>query len=168
MHPSRRAVVAVGLAVAALAIGGCGKKGPIIAPERRLPLPPDGMRAVVGESDIVVSWSNPRTRADGTRLRDLAVVRLFRREEGADAAPKPAMLSGDRIVGYDEIVRIPLDVPPPAGVRVEGGTVSVTDSAGLSFGRRYVYVATAEDGIGRSSPPSQRLLVTRLAGPAAP
>lgn len=168
IYPSRRAVVAVGLAVAALALGGCGKKGPIVAPERRLPLPPDGMRAVVAERAIVVSWSNPRVRADGTRLRDVAVVRLFRREEAADAAPKPAMLSGDRVVGYEEIARIPLDVTPPAGVQVQGGTVSVTDSAGLSYGRRYVYVTTAEDGIGRSSPPSERLVVTLLAGPAAP
>jgi hypothetical protein len=168
IYPSRRAVVAVAIAVAALAIGGCGKVGPIVAPERRLPLPPEGMRAVVAERAIVVSWSNPRARADGTRLRDLAVVRLFRREEAADAAPKPAMLSGNRVVGYEEIARIPLDVAPPAGVQVQGGTVSVTDSAALSFGRRYVYVTTAEDGIGRSSPPSQRLVVTLLAGPAAP
>jgi hypothetical protein len=168
IYPSRRAVVAVGLAVAAVALVGCGKVGPIVAPERRLPLPPDGMHAVVAERAIVVSWSNPRVRADGTRLRDLAVVRLFRREEAADAAPKPAMLSGDRVVGYEEIARIPLDVAPPAGVQVQGGTVSVTDSAGLSYGRRYVYVTTAEDGIGRSSPPSERLVVTLLAGPAAP
>jgi hypothetical protein len=166
--PSRRAVVAVGLAVAALALGGCGKMGPIVAPERRLPLPPDAMSAVVAERVIVVSWSNPRVRADGTRLRDVAVVRLFRREEAAESAPKPAMLSGDRVVGYEEIARIPLDVTPPAGVQVEGGTVTVTDSAGLSYGRRYVYVTTAEDGTGRSSPPSARLAVTLLAGPAAP
>lgn len=168
IYPSRRAVVAVGLAVAALALVGCGKVGPIVAPERRLPLPPDGMHAIVAERAIVVSWSNPRVRADGTRLRDVAVVRLFRREEAADAAPKPAMLSGDRVVGYEEIARIPLDVAPPAGVQVQSGTVSVTDSAGLSYGRRYVYVTTAEDGIGRSSPPSERLVVTLLAGPAAP
>lgn len=160
--------MAVGLAAAALALGGCGKQGPIVEPERRLPLPPDGMRAVVAERAIVVSWSNPRARIDSTRLRDLAVVRLFRREEAADAVPKPAMLSGDRVVGYEEIARIPVDVAPPAGVQVQGGTVSVTDSAGLNFGRRYVYVTTAEDGTGRSSPPSERLVVTLLAGPAAP
>jgi fibronectin type 3 domain-containing protein/predicted small lipoprotein YifL len=168
IYPSRRAVVALGIALAALAVGGCGKKGPIVAPERRLPLPPDAMSAVVAERAIVVSWSNPRVRVDGTRLRDVAVVRLFRREEAADAALKPAMLSGDRVVGYEEIVRIPLDVAPPAGVQVQGGTVSVTDSAGLNYGRRYVYVTTAEDGIGRSSPPSERLVVALLAGPAAP
>jgi uncharacterized protein len=165
---SRRAVVAVGLALAALALGGCGKKGPIVAPERRAPTPASELRASVEERAIVVSWSNPRTRADGSRLRDLALVRLFRRDEVPDAPPKPAMLSGDRVVGYQEIVRIALDTAPPAGVQLQGAGVSVTDSAGLSFGRRYVYVVTAEDAIGRSSPPSERLVVTFLAGPAAP
>jgi chitodextrinase/predicted small lipoprotein YifL len=160
--------MAVGLALATLVLIGCGKKGPIVAPERRLPAPASGLRASVEERSIVVSWTNPRTRADGTRLRDLALVRLFRRDEVPDAPPKPAMLSGDRVVGYEEIARIALDGVPPAGVQVGGGTVSVTDSAGLTFGRRYVYVVTAEDATGRSSPPSERLVVTFLAAPAAP
>ena len=168
IRPSRRAVLAVGVAVAALALGGCGKKGPIVAPERRLPMPPDNMHAAVEERAVAIGWSNPRVRVDGTRVRDLALVRLFRREEAPGAAPKPAMLSGDRVVGYDEIARIALDAAPPAGVQVQGGAVSVTDSAGLSFGRRYVYVTTAEDASGRSSAPSERLVVTFLAGPAAP
>jgi predicted small lipoprotein YifL len=165
---SRRAVVAIGLALTAFALGGCGKKGPIVAPERRAPAPPAELRASVEERTIVVSWSNPRTRADGSRLRELALVRLFRRDEVPDGPPKPAMLSGDRVVGYQEIVRVALDAAPPAGVQLQDGRVSVRDSAGLSFGRRYVYVVTAEDAIGRSSPPSQRLVVTFLAAPAAP
>lgn len=160
--------MAAGLAMAALTVCGCGKKGPIVEPERRLPMPPGDLRASVEERVIVVSWSNPRTRADNSRLRDLAIVRLFRREEAADVAPKPAMLSGDRVVGYDEIARIALDVAPPAGVQVQGGTVSIADDKGLSFGHRYVYVTTAEDATGRSSPPSERLAVTLLAGPEAP
>ena len=167
-RPSRGAVMAAGLAMAALAVWGCGKKGPIVEPERRLPVAPIDMRASVEERVIVVSWGNPHVRADGTRLRDLALVRLFRREEAPGVAPKPAMLSGDRVVGYDEIARIALDSAPPAGARIEGGRVSVTDDKGLSFGHRYVYVTTAEDATGRSSPPSQRLTVTLLAGPDAP
>jgi fibronectin type 3 domain-containing protein len=131
-------------------------------------MPPDSMHAALEERAIVVGWSNPRVRADSTRLRDLTLVRLFRREEAPGASPKPAMLAGDRVVGYEEIARIALDAAPPAGVQVQGGTVSVTDSAGLSFGRRYVYVTTAEDATGRSSAPSERLVVAFLAGPAAP
>ena len=168
IRPSRGAVMAAGLAVATLAVCGCGRKGPIVAPERRLPMPPVDLRATVEERVIVVSWGNPHVRADGTRLRDLALVRLFRREEAPGAAPKPAMLSGDRVVGYEEIARIALDAAPPAGVQIEGGRVSVTDDKGLSFGQRYVYVTTAEDATGRSSPPSPRLTVTLFAGPEAP
>lgn len=168
IRPSRGAVMAAGLAMAVLALVGCGKKGNIVAPERRLPLPPSEMRASVEDRTIVVRWVNPRNRVDNSRLRDLALMRLFRREEAPGAPPKPAMLSGDRVVGYEEIVRIALDAAPPAGVQMGGGAVTVTDAKGLSVGRSYVYVATAEDATGRSSSPSPPLAVTFIAAPAPP
>ena len=160
--------MAAGLAMAALALVGCGKKGPIVPPERRLPLSAAEMSATVEDRAIVVKWANPRNRVDTTRLRDLAVVRLFRREEAPGAEPKPAMLSGDRVVGYEQIARILLDAAPPSGVQLGGGAVAVTDDKGLSFGRRYVYVATAEDSSGRSSAPSPPTGVTFLAAPTPP
>ena len=164
----RGAVAGFVLAMVVLALGACGKKGPIVAPERRLPQAPSEVRAAVEDRAIVVTWANPATRVDNSRIRDLTLARLFRREEAADAAPKPAMLSGDRVVGYEEIARILLGATPPAGVQVQGRTVSVTDAKNLGFGRRYVYVATAEDADGRSSAPSPPLAVTFLPGPAAP
>jgi hypothetical protein len=154
--------------MAALSLFGCGKQGPIVAPERRLPLPPAEMRATIEDRTIVVKWIAPDHRVDNSRLRDLAVMRLFRREEAPGAEPKPAMLSGDRVVGYEEIKRIALDAPLPPGVQMDGGMVVVTDERGLSFDRRYVYVATAEDSTGRSSAPSPPLRVTFIAAPAAP
>src|SRR5260370_37262245 len=78
------------------------------------------------------------------------------------------MLSGDEVVGYAEIARIRLDAAPPPGVEIQGGRVSFTDAKGLTLGRRYIYVVTAEDSIGRSSPPSDRLDGTLLAAPPAP
>src|SRR5262249_58714361 len=84
-------------------------------------------------------------------------------DEFVDAPPKPAMLSVDRVVGYEQIARIALDGTPPPGVQVGGNTVSFTDTTGLTFGRRYVYVVTAEDATGRSSPPP-----SRLSAPSAP
>ncbi len=160
--------MAAALAMAALALAGCGKKGPIVAPERRLPASAAEMSTTVEDRVIVVKWDNPRNRVDNTRLRDLAVVRLFRREEAPGAEPKPAMLSGDRVVGYEQIAQIALDAAPPPGVQLAGRTVTVTDDKGLSFGRRYVYVATAEDGSGRTSAPSPPTGVTFLAAPAPP
>ncbi len=160
--------MAAALAMAALALAGCGKKGPIVAPERRLPASAAEMSTTVEDRVIVVKWDNPRNRVDNTRLRDLAVVRLFRREETPGAEPKPAMLSGDRVVGYEQIAQIALDATPPPGVQLAGRTVTVTDDKGLSFGRRYVYVATAEDGSGRTSAPSPPTGVTFLAAPTPP
>ena len=154
--------------VMAVAVIGCGKKGPIVAPERRLPSPPSEMRASVEERSIVVRWVAPRSRVDGTRLRDVTVMRLFRRDEAPDAPPKPAMLSGDRVVGYQEIARVVLGAAPPPGVQIEGSAATVTDDKALAFGQRYVYVATAEDSDRRSSAPSAPVAVLFLAAPSAP
>ena len=164
----RAALAAAGLALFVLAAGACGKKGAPVAPERRLPAPPSAVRASVEERSIVLSWQNPRSRADNSRLRDLTLLHVFRREEAAGAPAKPAMLSGDEVVGYTEVARMRLDAAPLPGVQIQGDRVSFTDTKGLSLGRRYVYVVTAEDSIGRSSPPSERVDVTFLAAPAAP
>ncbi len=162
--------MAAGLAMAVLALGGCGKKGPIVPPERRLPLPPSDMRASVDDRVIVVQFVAPRNRVDNSRLRDLTLMRLFRREEAPDGAPKPAMRSGERVVGYEEIARIDLgETPPPtSNVQVSGGAVVVKDEKALSLGKRYAYTATAEDTSGRISAPSAPVAVTFLAGPASP
>lgn len=153
------------LAVAA-GLVGCGKKGPPVAPERRIPAPISDLSAVVEGSRVILTWSNPGTRADGTRLRDLTTVRIYRREDAADGEPKPALLSWGKIVGYDEIAALRLADPAPA--TVEGPRVTWADQNKLILGRRYVYVLTAVDSIGRSSVPSRRIVVSFLAAPRPP
>ena len=160
----RRAAAALTLLTLAWVAAGCGKKGPPVAPERRLPVPPAGLAARVEEDHIVLTWTNPGTRADGSRLRDLAEVALYRREEAEGTAPKPAMLAGGSVVGYEALARIRLDQPAPAPV--EGGRWE--DRQGLARDRRYVYVVTAADSLGRSSPPSARVAITFLAPPRPP
>lgn len=159
----RRALVILLVAAGLL---GCGKKGPPVAPERRIPATVSDLGAVVEGTAVVVSWTNPGTRADGTRLKDLALVRIYRREEAGDGEPKPAMLSWGKVVGYDERALIRLADPAPA--QVEGRRVRWIDRERLAFGQRYVYVLTAEDAIGRSSAPSPRLAVRFLAAPRHP
>lgn len=158
----RLAIIALG----ALALAACGKKGPPIAPELRLPVPPKWQSSVIEEGDVRLSWSNPGTRFDGTPLKDLTEVRLHRREDSDQAPLKPAMLSGSRIVGYDEIATIRLDSPAPA--TLQGQNVEWVDRQSLVYGHRYVYVATAIDSQGRSSPPSERRVVNFLAAPRPP
>ncbi|HET8575859.1 MAG TPA: hypothetical protein VFO18_02075 [Methylomirabilota bacterium] len=161
-----RGRAALGLLLLGASLVACGKKGPPVAPERRLPAPPSALQGTVEENTIRLTWTNPVARVDTSRLRDLATLRVHRREEPEGTPLKPAMLSGDRVVGYDEIAVIRLSAPEPA--EVEGGRVRWVDRKGLTLGRQYVYVVTAEDSLGRSSPPSERRAVIFLAAPQAP
>ncbi len=157
----------VGIALlVGLTLLGCGKVGPPVAPERRIPVAVSDLSAVVEGPAVVLTWSSPGTRADGTRMRDLTTVRLYRREDAGDGEPKPALLSWGKVVGYDEIATIRLAEPGPA--TIEGPRVTWVDREKLTPGRRYVYVLTAVDSIGRSSPPSPRLVVSFLAAPRPP
>lgn len=158
----RAAAIVLGL----LALGACGRKGPPVAPERRVPAPVAELRASVEGPSILLEWTNPVQRADGTRIRDLTTLRVHRREEGGDGEPKPAILSWGKVVGYDEIAQIQVAAPAPA--QVEGGRVSWADGRGLAPGHRYVYVVTAQDSSGRQSPPSERLAVTFHSAPQPP
>lgn len=154
------------VALLAAALAGCGKVGPPVAPEGRVPVAVSDLSAVVEGPAVVLTWSSPGTRADGTRMRDLTTVRVYRREDAGDGEPKPALLSWGKVVGYDEIATIRLAEPGPA--TIEGPRVTWVDREKLTPGRRYVYVLTAVDSIGRSSPPSPRLVVSFLAAPRPP
>jgi hypothetical protein len=162
-----RFLLAVALVTGLIAGGvGCGKKAPPVAPEKRLPAAPTAMSATVEANAIVLDWSIPKTRVDGTPLRDLAVVRLHRRAEAESEPAKSAMVSTRQVVGWDEIAAIKLDAPGPAVVA--GNSIKWMDRQGLVVGRRYVYVATVEDSTGRWSAPSERLPVLYLAAPRPP
>jgi hypothetical protein len=161
----RRARVAV-LAFAVLGLVACGKKGPPVAPELRLPTAPAAPAAFIDEGSILVTWTNPGTRLDGTSLKDLVELKLHRRHDTDGTPLKPAMLSAGRVVGYDEIATIRLDAPAPA--TVQGNTVRWIDRDRLVLGERYVYVVTAIDSLGRSSPPSERRPITFLPAPKPP
>lgn len=150
----------------ALTLVGCGKTGPPVAPERRLPVAVSDLSGVIEGQALVLAWTGPGTRVDGSRLKDLTLFRIYRREEAGDGEPKSAILSWGKVVGYDELATIRLASPAPAVV--EGSRVTWTDPAKLAVGHRYVYVVTAVDSIGRSSAPSARLVVRFLAAPRPP
>lgn len=154
------------LALLGVGLAACGKKGPPVAPERRLPAAASALEASVEADAIVLRWVNPKTRVDGTRLRDLATVKLHRREEAEGAALRSAMVSRGQVVGYEEVASIRLEAPEPAVVR--GDSVQWVDRRGLAFGRQYVYVVTALDATGRSGAPSERLVVGYAAAPGPP
>ncbi|MGH7392383.1 MAG: fibronectin type III domain-containing protein [Candidatus Rokuibacteriota bacterium] len=171
---TRRGAPAV---LAALALVACGKIGPPVPPEVRLPRAVADLAASVGDGAIQLTWSNPIRRADNTRLRDLGAARVFRHEAAGGAEPRPAMLSRGRIVGYAEVGTIPLtpgSAPgPPArpggqAAVVDGTRVTFQDRQDLVHGRRYSYVVVTDDLQGRTSPPSPRVTVAFIAPPEAP
>ncbi|PYN09539.1 MAG: hypothetical protein DME06_15250, partial [Candidatus Rokuibacteriota bacterium] len=144
-------------------VTACGRVGPPVAPERRLPLPPTALSATIRAGEIVLSWQNPTHRADHSRVRDVEVVRLYRTSDAGQGEAKPAVLAGDQVVGYERLAVIRLEQPEPAVV--EGRQVRVVDRADLTEGRRYTYVVTASDGSGRTSPPSARLSLVYITAP---
>jgi hypothetical protein len=161
-----RGLVLAALCLIAFVGAGCGKKGPPVAPERRLPAAPSGVSASVEADSIVVSWTNPHQRVDGTALRDISLVSLHRRTETPGEPPKSAMVSRGTVVGWDRLAAIKLDAPAPAVV--SGRTVRWVDRKDLAFDRRYAYVVTVTDSTGRTSAPSEPLVVTYLAAPQPP
>jgi hypothetical protein len=164
------------LALAVLAGAACGKKGPPIYPEMRLPRPVADLAGLVEDGAIQLTWTNPRQRADGTRLRALGAAHVFRYETAGDDEPKVAVLERGRVAWYTEVGTIRLDLPPPAAgqpppagpARVDGERVRFTDRDRLVPGHRYTYVVTVEDLQGRMSPPSPRVTVAFVAPPETP
>ena len=165
-RPHGRGLVLLVVLAVVVAGTGCGRKGPPVAPERRLPAAPSGMSATVESDSIVVSWTVPRTRVDGTAFRDLAVTKLFRRAEAEGEPEKSAMVSRGEVVGWERLAEIKPDAPAPAVIA--GNTVRWVDRKALRVDQRYVYVTTVIDSTGRSSAPSERLAVLFLTAPRPP
>jgi hypothetical protein len=151
--------------VAACVLGGCGRAGPPVAPEIRVPMAISDLHGVIEEGAVSLGWTNPQRRVDQSRVRDLTEARIYRSEDDGVVPPKPALLALGKIAGYQEIAVIPLAGSAPG---VQGQTVRFVDREGLRFGRRYTYVAVVEDSRGRVSPPSTRVSVRFIAPPEAP
>ncbi len=63
-----------------LILAGCGRKGPLMAPEALAPAPIGDLRVEQKGAQFQVSWSRPAEELGGRPLRDLARFQLFRRE----------------------------------------------------------------------------------------
>jgi hypothetical protein len=163
-----RGLIVPGLIVA-LAVLGCGRKGPPHAPEVRVPRPPTDLKASVVAQEITIDWSNPSRREDGSPMLDLTKIRLYRREEAVRAdsiggenavkAVRPAMRVGSAVHGFAEIAAFDIQ---------SVGRVRRYVDRDVAIGRRYTYVLTAVDSQGRMSAPSPRLSVVLIAAPGPP
>jgi hypothetical protein len=161
-----RRLAATACVLLAVAIGACGRRGAPVAPEQRVPALVGNLDGYVHGRVMELSWDRPRTRMDGTPLRDLTVMRVFRAEDAGTADPKPALARDREVLGYREIATIRMVSPAPA--TIVGDRVTFTDATGLTPGRRYTYVVVTEDSLQRMSPPSARLPLRFVAAPQPP
>lgn len=148
------------LLLAALSLVACGRKGPPVAPEIRVPQAPAALTAVVQREGVALSWIEPTRRVDGTRVRDLVEARVYRVEDAGEGAARPAVLVDRRIAGWTEVARLRL-----AETSARGGPATFVDRSPLRYGRRYTYAVVVEDASGRTSAPSPRASVVFLPAP---
>ena len=73
-----RRSAAVGLLVLSLAAAsGCGRKGPLVLPPGRAPLPVEGLTAVPGEGQVILRWTNPAKEISGRPLGPLGGIEIW-------------------------------------------------------------------------------------------
>jgi hypothetical protein len=162
----RRAAGLLAVAFTLLGLGACGRRGNPVPPQVRVPEAVNDLTAVEREGGIEVGWTLPRRRLDRTRLLDPGVARLYRVDDAGTGEPKSAMLKDDRIVGYTEIATFRVQDEPSTAI--QRGRVVYVDRRDLSYGRRYTYVVTTADSLGRTSPPSARVSISFIAPPGPP
>lgn len=159
-----------------LALAACGRRGPPLAPERRLPAAVQDLQAALVADGVQLTWTLPRTRLDRGALKEVLRTEVYRRlEDGAPEAPsRPAILTFGGlfgppagIPGFTRVANIVVAEPGP-GSSVQGGQVTHTDAQELTLGQRYTYVVVAIDEQGRPSPPSNRVAVAIAAAPTPP
>ncbi len=72
-----------------LALGGCGKKGPVKPLEKPLPSAPNKLSAVQQGQRIQLAWELPTTNQDGSPLKDLQGFNVFKmRYDPANDCPE--------------------------------------------------------------------------------
>jgi hypothetical protein len=172
-----RTALALGLLLP-LGLAACGRRGPPVAPERRLPAAVADLSATVAGEGVRLAWTLPRVRVDRSPVKELRRTEVYRRLEAPGSGPaeplRPAILTfgglfggPSGIPGFERIADIVL-VEPGDRVTVQGGQVAYTDAQGLAFGQRYTYVVVAVDDQGRPSPPSNRVAVAVAPPPRPP
>lgn len=84
------------LALAAVCLAACGRKGPLELPSGRAPMPTADLAAAVEGGEVVLSWTNPTKTLAGRPLRELAAVEIWVFEAGLPAKV-PAAAPGLRM-----------------------------------------------------------------------
>jgi hypothetical protein len=76
--PVAALLIALGLASAA----ACGRKGPLVLPQGRAPLPVAGLTVVAGEGQVALRWTNPTKEISGRPLGALGAIEIWVFDQG--------------------------------------------------------------------------------------
>ena len=73
----------------------CGRKGPLVLPPGRAPMPVLGLSASAGDGQVVLSWTNPSKEISGRPLGPIGAVEVWVFDRGIPEGG--ASLTADRI-----------------------------------------------------------------------
>ena len=144
-----------------LGFGGCGIKGPPVAPDSPIPASVTELRASSREGEIFLAWSSPTKNIDGSKLEDLLGFRVFRQSR-----PLPPSACPDCPLKFEPVAEIDIDYPP-AAAQVEQGRVLWRDMT-LKPQHEYTYIVRAYNSYKSPSPDSNEVKVFWDDPPVAP
>jgi predicted small lipoprotein YifL len=141
------AALLIGLALAAAP--ACGRKGPLVLPPGRAPMPVEALSAVAGDGAVVLRWTNPVKEISGRPLGPLGAVEIWVFDKGLPARDRP--LTADVI---EKTARLARKIP-----RKEFGTL-----AGREGEASGVMIVRYDIGTAAAAPPQLAFAVRVLDG----
>lgn len=143
-----------------LLLAGCGRRGPLVAPDAAVPAAVDTLRISQKENLFYLSWAPPLKDLAGRPLQGLAGFRLLRRE-----VLPPSDDCEECVDAYRTVRTVDLDYLKD--VRRFDSLYVVTDT-GLAPGTTYQYRVVTVKKDGTESARSNPVRRTLLSAPAAP
>lgn len=131
----------------------CGRKGPLVAPAGRAPMPVEGLAAAAGDGTIVLRWTNPVKEISGRPLGALGAVEIWVFDKGLPDGE--GRLTSEAIEKTARLVRkIPgREIGASAGTEGEAPGVMMFSYAlpAAAAPEKLAFVVRVFDGHGRAS-----------------
>ncbi len=130
------------LGLAILAAPACGRKGPLVLPPGREPMPAKRVSAILEERAIVLAWTNPDKTVSGKLLGPLEAIEIWVFEKdvpasGAVLAPQEVTQRGRLLLTSSPdggAATMSRSVPVPEGAKALAFTIRVRDRRGRVSG----------------------------------
>ncbi len=147
----RRPVATFLLGLSLVTAQACGRKGPLVLPQGRAPLPVEGLTAAAGDGQVVLRWTNPSKEISGHPLGPIGAIEVWVFDRGLPEGGGP--LSADTIEKTARLARkIPArEIAASAGVLPGAMTFTYALPAGLAGPAKMAFAVRVLDRRGRAS-----------------